>query len=172
MRQAFSLFTAIIIMMMMASISVLVFDTAGKITSETTGQYRKEQSRLLAKSYTEFAILAIQEHGFGTDCLRTITANIDSLDGNSNSNGVERGEGYYVEVKIQYIGLDASVSCNAVTSGFGSLGRLATSTSSDLSATIDVYVQYHDLSVVDALGGTADSEDPWITYHRRTLQKL
>ncbi len=173
MRKGFSLLTAIVVMIMMASVSVAVFNTAGKLISETTGQYRQEQSMLLAKSYTEFAILAIQENDMnGGSCLRTITANINSLDGSANANGVERGEGYYVEVKIQYIGLAAGINCAPVTSGFGSLGRLATSTSRDLSAMIDVYVQYHDFSVVDKIGGSASNTDPWMTYHRRTLQKL
>jgi hypothetical protein len=173
MRKAFSMFTAIVVLIMMTTIAVLVFNTAGKITKETTSQYRKEQAMLLAKSYTEFAILAIQEHNMNSNtCLRTITANINSLDGTTNSNGVKKGEGYYVEVKIQYIGLPSSISCSAITSGFGSLGNLATSSSTDVSAAIDVYVQYHDLALVDALGGSASSSDPWVTYHRRTLQKL
>jgi len=173
MRKAFSMFTALMVIIMMASIAALVFDTAGKITAETTSQYRKEQSMLLAKSYTEFAILAIQENNMnGGSCLRTITANLNSLDGNTNTNGVAKGEGYYVEVKIQYIGLSPSITCGAIASGFGSLGNLAVSTSPDLSAMIDVYVRYHDLDVVGKLGGTAGSTDPWVTYHRRTLQKL
>jgi len=173
MRKAFSMFTAIMVIIMMASIASLVFSTAGKITAETTAQYRKEQSMLLAKSYTEFAILAIQEHNMnGGNCLRTITANLNSLDGSTNTNGVAKGEGYYVEVKIQYIGLPAAINCPAITTGFESLGSLAISTSADLSAMIDVYVQYHDLDIVGKLGGTASSTDPWVTYHRRTLQKL
>jgi hypothetical protein len=176
MRKAFSMVTAIVVIVMMATIAILVLDTANKITTETTAQYRHEQSMLLAKSYTEFAILAIQESnmtsGAPNTCLRTITANINSLNGIANANGVAKGEGYYVEVKIQYIGLAASINCGAVVSGFGSLGNLATSTSSDVSAMIDVYVQYHDLDVVAKLGGTAISTDPWVTYHRRTLQRL
>jgi len=169
MRKAFSMFTAIMVIMMMSSIASLVFSTAGKITAETTAQYRKEQSMLLAKSYTEFSILAIQEHNMnGGNCLRTITANLNSLDGSTNANGVASGEGYYVEVKIQYIGLPATINCAAITSGFGSLGNLSVSTSTDISAMIDVYIQYHDLDVVAKLG----SASPWVTYHRRTLQKL
>ena len=168
MRKAFSMITAVFMMMMMASISVVVFDTAGKVTESTTGQYRQEQSMLLAKSYTEFAVLAIQENNMsnGTGCLKTITADIDSLNGLANSGGLGRGEGYQIEIDISYIGLSPAITCT--------LGHFlgATTTPNSVSALIDVYVRYHDLSVVDALAGTASSSDPWVTYHRRTLQKL
>jgi len=173
MRKAFSMFTAIMVIIMMASIASLVFNTAGKITAETTSQYRKEQSMLLAKSYTEFAILAIQENNMnGGTCLRTIRANLDSLDGTTNADGVKKGEGYYVEVKIQYIGLPVTINCPLSNTRFKSLGSLAVSTSGDVSAMIDVYVQYHDLDVVGKLNRLLTNSDPWVTYHRRTLQKL
>ena len=166
MRKAFSLLTAIVVMVMMASISLLVLNTAGKVNNETLGQYRQEQSMLLAKSYTEFAILAIQENELNVTigCLETITANIDNFDANgiANLNGVEKGEGYKVEVVLQYIGLPTPCPLNS----------LAGTTSNDVSVLIDVFVRYHDLSVVDALGGSASDTDPWVTYHRRTLQKL
>lgn len=177
MRPAFSLLTAIFVLVIMGSLLTLVSNLSGKIVTETTAQYRKEQAALLAKSYTEYAILAIQGHQMnaGTSCLRTITANINSLDGSINANAVDRGEGYYVEVKMQYVGLPATISCGVINTGFGSLGNLGATTSNDISVVIDVYVQYHDMDTVDSIltaGGTVDSSTPWITYHRRTIQKL
>jgi len=179
MRKAFSMITAIFVILIMAGLLALVSSLSGKLIKETTAQYKKEQATLLAKSYTEFALLAIQGHKMSAtrSCLRTITADINSLDGSINANGVDRGEGYRVEVKIQYIGLrPLGISCNSINSGHKSLGHQTTAgtatTSNDVSATIDVYVQYHDLALVDSLGGTATNSDPWITYHRRTLQKL
>ncbi len=173
MRPAFSMIMAIFVIVMMASLLALVSSLSGKIVKETTNQYRKEQAALLAKSYTEFAVLAIQGSNMGVNpCLRTITADINSLNASTNTNGVEDGEGYHVEVKIQYIGLrNSGISCDAVSTGHGSLGHQTTnatrSTSNDISVTVDVYVQYHDLSMIDA-GIT----DQWVTYHRRTLHKL
>ncbi len=173
MKPAFSMITAIFVIVIMAGLLALVSSLSGKIVKETTAQYRKEQAALLAKSYTEFAILAIQGSNMGTNpCLRTITADINSLDGATNTNGVADGEGYHVEVKMQYIGLrNTGISCNAVSSGHGSLGHQTTATtattSNDVSVTVDVYVQYHDLGMIDS-GDTGT----WVTHHRRTLQKL
>ena len=179
MRKAFSMITAIFVILIMAGLLALVSNLSGKLIKETTAQYKKEQAALLAKSYTEFALLAIQGHSMSPTraCLRTITADINSLNGTPNANGVQRGEGYQVEVKMQYIGLRSQgIACPADATGHGSLGHqtiaTAASTSNDISVTVDVYVQYHDLAIVDALGGTATNSDPWITYHRRTLQKL
>ena len=166
MRSAFSMIMAIFVIVIMAGLLALVSSLSGKTVKETTAQYRHEQAALLAKSYTEFAILAIQGHrmgGAGGNCLRTITA---------NNAGVLNGQDYRIDIKIQYIGLDPAIGCNEVTSGHGSLGRLDNSASNDVSVTIDVYVQYHDMDIVDALGGAAGNNAPWVTFHRRTLQRL
>jgi len=177
MKPAFSMITAIFVIVIMAGILALVSSLSGKIVKETTAQYRKEQAALLAKSYTEFAILAIQGNQLSgaNTCLRTITAKINSFDGSTKAFATDKGEGYRVEIKIQYIGLrPLVVNCNQITSGHGSLGHQTTpgfpTTSNDVSATIDVYVQYRDLGVIDSVA--TNSEAPWVTYHRRTLQKL
>ena len=178
-KKAFSMLTAIVVIVLMAGLVAMVTNTAGKLVKETTIQYRAEQAALLAKSYTEFAILAIQGHGTPTatnKCLRTITGQIG---GNTQ---VKNGENYRVEVKIQYIGLRniAGSSCpttsfsatNKMSYGFQTADALSKSNSNDISATIDVYVMYHDLELAGANGGSLANGNPWITYHRRTIQKL
>ena len=177
MRSAFSMIMAIFVIVIMAGLLALVSTLSGKTVKETTAQYRHEQAALLAKSYTEFAILAIQGHQMsagGNNCLRTVTAN------NGNPTVVLNGQDYRIDIKIQYIGLrPRGIGCPptalAVT-GHRSLGHQTTAgaptTSTDVSVTIDVYVQYHDMDIVDALGGTAGPDAPWVTFHRRTLQRL
>lgn len=180
MRDAFSMLTAVVMIVMMAGLAALVTNVSSKIVKETTGQYRYEQAALLAKSYTEYAILAIQGHGLPSNtnsCLRTITANIGGDD------TVDKGENYRVEVKIQYIGLrkniptaGCSVTTPSVTNklsyGFQTPDSASDTNSGDISATIDVYVMYHDIDLAGANGGTLGNDDAWLTYHRRTLQKL
>ncbi len=165
MREAFSMFTAIVVLMMMASIAALVFNTAGKITKETTSQYRKEQAMLLSKSYTEFAVLAIQGHNMSTNgCLKTITGiiNYTGLDATNNANASNNGEGYNVRVTLRYIGLPGSVTCSVNSA----------STSGSVSAIVDTYVRYRDPDNPASAESSTWSNVPWITYHRRTLQKL
>jgi len=154
MRKAFSMLTAIVVIVLMAGITSLVMSLSGKIVKETSAQYRKEQSVLLAKSYTEFAILAIQGHDMQANgCLNTITGivNTTALD-TTNANGANNGQGYLVTARMQYIGLPASIICADNTP----------STSNDVSVLIDVNVRYRDL----------EDTNQFVNYNRRTLQKL
>jgi hypothetical protein len=189
MRRAFSMITAIFLIVLMAGLLALVSSLSGKIVKTTTAQYRKEQAALLAKSYTEYAILAIQGHHFANNrCLRTITAGINSLNANANAGAIGRGEGYQVEVKVQYIGINNAVAMNPAivcpATGISVFDHSSVGDQNngnnlqnlnDLYATIDVYVMYHDMLVVDTIlanGGAVNNQTPWITFHRRTLQKL
>jgi len=154
MRKAFSLLTAIVVIVLMAGVTSLVLNTAGKIVKETTGQYRKEQAILLAKSYTEYAILAIQGHNMAVNgCLTTITGIVNStaID-TANANGANDGEGYLVTVRLQYIGLPAGIACASNTP----------STSNDTSVIVDTNVRYREL----------DNTSRLVNYNRRTLQRL
>ena len=185
MRKGFSMLMAIAVIVIMAGITAMVMNLSGKVVKEISSQYRHEQAALLAKSYTEYAILAIQGHNGGVagiNCLRTVQGQLNSLNGVANANGVINGEGYQVDVRIQYAGLrlnqPAGMGCAvsvANTYGHASLGYQNTvgdtTTSNDVSATIDVYVMYHDLDVIANLGANGNN-NAWITYHRRTLQRL
>jgi len=173
MRNAFSMLTAIVVIVLMAGITALVMNLSGKIVTETTSQYRKEQAMLLAKSYTEFAILAIQGHNMQANgCLRTLTGIINSTQyDTANNGGANRGEGYRITVRLRYVGLPLSINCKKAN-------RLDPSpkntTSSDVAVMVDVGVRYRDLdAVANAISAGGKAKDaPWINYNRRTLQKL
>ncbi len=174
MRNAFSLITSIFVIVMMATVSILVFSVAGKMVKETTVQFRKEQAMLLARSYTELAVMSVINYDRATngDCIETISGDITSLTpgatpaaGASSSNG----SGYRVDTNIYYLG--NSLPCTAANVLNGAVAIAAnyndTGSPDALAAIIvDVYVQYNDPDVDNP---TASKP---ITYHRRTLQKI
>jgi type II secretory pathway pseudopilin PulG len=173
MRKGFSMLTAIVVIVLMASVTALVFNISGKTIQETAMQYRKEQAILLAKSYTEYAILAVQGYDMAANgCLATVRGLINTTQlAGVNANGADNGEGYRVTVRIQYLNLAPAIACAGATLA----GNDGTSIP---TALIDVNVRYRDMSAIDAqlsAGQTlAQARDaaPFINYNRRTLQKL
>lgn len=162
-RKAFSMITAIFIILLLATVSAFILNLSGKSIAETTAQYRKEQAILYAKSYTEFAIMAATSR----DCIKTITANLDGT-----ANQVKAGQGYRVNVNIQYIGNDLT---NAGASNCDTLGTSVTNANSKGAIVlIDVYVRYRNPDSADAIAQIAwdNAQHAGITYHRRTLQRL
>ena len=156
-REGFSLITAIFVIVLMATVTSLILNTTGKVIKETTMQYRNEQARLLAKSYTELALLSVMGHDRATlgNCVTRVQGTINTLQiGQANPTG-----GYTVETDIQYI-----------ANGFPASGTCTILNAQDLQSLqgpnmiIDVYVRYQDPDQPTAAHQ--------ITYHRRTLQKL
>ena len=155
MRPAFSMITAIFVIMVMASIGAFVMDLTGKMVQETTTQYRKEQAILYAKSYTEYAIMAATAR----NCIQKITADVGG-----DADDVKHGQGYRVEVRVRYLG--ANSTC---PNQFGTLNIPAP----DSVILIDTFVRYRNPESPQAINGEEwDATNPGITYHRRTLQLL
>jgi len=146
MRKAFSMLTAIAVIVVISAIGGFILSLSGKMVSETTAQFQREQSMLLAKSFTEYAIMAVtaNEHN-SSNCLNTITSDIKF---------------YKVRVDISYIGRDLDSSCSNIIS------KDVVTDKSPLSIIVDVYVKYQDPD--DPRGASA----PYITYHKRTIQKI
>lgn len=146
-REAFSMITAIFVMLIMAGITALVMSTAGKIVKETTAQYQKEQAVLLAKSYTELAIMTVSANvNRNGKCIDTINGSLAD------------GGGYTVTTQISYIlGNAVTATCLNI------LDNSVVTSESDLNIIVDAYVAYKDLD-------NPSGND--ITYHRRTLQKI
>ena len=163
-RKAFSILTAIFVIVIMATVAVLVLNMSGKIVKETTAQYQKEQAMLLAKSYTEYAILAVMSNdrnATGNDC-------IENIDGSIGANP-DDGRGYLVNTEIAYISdSNARVSTCDATKILDDSG--ITTAESALNIIVDVYVRYRDPDHPNIT--TAPNTVPWVTYHRRTLQKI
>ncbi len=151
MRKAFSMLTAIFVIVIMATVSIFVMSLSGKSVKETTAQFQSEQAKLYAKSYTEYAILAVTGHSRATDCVQTISGTI----GNPTS-----GNGYRVRTHIAYIGPAAVIgTCPANRQ----LSTSVNTTETPLTIIIDAYVDYKDLD---------NASGPWLTVHRRSVQKI
>jgi hypothetical protein len=155
-KKAFSMITAIIMIVIMATVGILVMNMTGKIIKETTTQYRREQAVLLAKSYTEFAIMAVTADDRDNGCIEDINGSNIIADDAS-------GKGYQVDTRIYYIGKDSEAHLVGNCSSNSILDSNVTTDGSDLQIIVDVYVKYKELDNIDA---------DWITYHRRTLQKI
>jgi len=154
-RKAFSLLTALVVIVLMATVAVLVMNMTAKITKETTSQFQKEQAVLLAKSYTELAIMAVTANDRAINCMEDIDG-VNIL-GTSSSTG----EGYRVRTRISYIGSNNQNLGNC--SGTRVFSNSVVTPESSLNIIVDVYVEYKDLD---------NSTAKYITYHRRTLQKI
>ncbi|MCO4845826.1 MAG: type II secretion system protein [Sulfurovum sp.] len=154
MRKAFSMLTAIFIIVLMATVAAFILNLSGKMVQETTTQFQREQAMLLAKSYTEYAIMAVtaNDHTSAT-CLDTITGGYGD-DGSGN-------DLYTINVDISYIGNNANLGgasgCNNI------LSSSVLEPKSPLNIIVDVFVSYPDLNHPDGLN---------MTYHRRSLQKI
>jgi len=162
-RKAFSMITAIFVILIMATIGGFIMNLSGKMVQETTSQYRKEQSILYAKSYTELAIMAAT----AKTCVRKITG---SAGGTAKQ--VREGQGYFIEVKLQYLGKNSLCTKNRTN-----YGNILYSDSQDTIVLIDTYVHYRNPEHPDAINAAAwgtpkKKYKPGITYHRRTLQRL
>ena len=153
MRKAFSMLTAIIVIVLMATVASFIMNLSGKMVQGTTAQFQHEQAALLAKSYTEYAILAVTANDHtGANCLNSIDGTFGN-DGNGNPL-------FSMQVDISYIGT-ATLSASCTT-----LSNTVNTTNSPLNIIVDVFVNYQDL---DHPAGAAA---PTITYHRRSLQKI
>ncbi|MDD5359077.1 MAG: type II secretion system protein [Sulfurovaceae bacterium] len=153
MRQAFSMITAIFVILILATIAMLSLNMVANITKTTTIQYRKEQAQLYAKSYTELAIMAITQYdrAANNNCVNTINGDIGTF---------ADGSGYRVATSISYIGgTGLPAGCTMPTGPY--VASLA-ATNSVAAAIIDVTVSYMD---------TSTSTSP-IVYHMRTMQKI
>ena len=153
-RKGFSMITAIIVIVLMATVASFILTTSGKMVKETTTQFQREQAALLASSYMEYAIMAVtaNEHSNG-NCLDTITGNLGGADG------------YNINVEISYIGNTNPISLVSSLQGncARELSTIATTVGSPLNIIVDVFVRYPDYDHPGDLN---------MTYHSRRLFKI
>jgi len=151
-KNGFSLLVAIFTILLLSLISSYIFYASSSIAKEGGIQYQQEQARLLARSYTEYAVLAISGNNRNTTCIDEIEADIGSP---------ITGQGYKIKINITYIGNNkytSTCSHKAFT--------LADTDEDTLSVILDVYVKYKDSLHPFILNA------PWQVYHKRSLQKI
>ena len=72
MRRGFTLLSAIFLMVLVATLMMLAYSLSSQTKKQTGDIYMQEQAQLLARSATEFALLAISGHDNRNDCIERI----------------------------------------------------------------------------------------------------
>jgi len=146
MRKGFSLLTAIIFLVLVATISVLALTLSTQSAKQTTDIYLKNQAELLLRSGTEFAMLAMSGTDYNaTNCLNNVYIRYPE-------NGVNYT--HDINITISYIGNGLPASC---------INRLSNSIStpeSNRTVIIDTIVTTNPIITSEQ-----------IRMHRRSIQK-
>jgi len=143
--------TAIFVIVLMATVAMFIMSISGKMVKETTAQYQREQSMLLANSYMEYAVMSVMSNEHNTsNCL-------------DNISGVYAG--YNIDVNISYIGNDENLGGASSTSCSRILSSSVTTPKSPLNIIVDVFVRYEDFD-------DANTDPLKMTYHKRKLIKI
>jgi hypothetical protein len=178
--------TSIFVIVLMATVAILVFSLSGKMTKNTTIQYRTDQAALLARSYTELAVMAVINHDRDTNgnCIQDINGVVNSIIPGvtpSASASTLSGEGYNIQTRIYYIGENLPCSSSRDLNGAANIVTDYNNTGANdaLAAIIvDTYVRYKDPAMVEAWKtdhsnkAPKATQIPWITYHTRRLLKI
>ena len=146
MRRGFTLITAIIIMITIATLMTLMITLSTSGVKSTTDIYLKEQADLLTRSATEYALLAISGHDNSRDCIEHIHLKYPD----------PRTPTHEANVTIWYMGRDLPSACSQILAN--DLNR----SESNLTAIVDVKVWVNRAN-------TGITEP--IVIHRRTIQK-
>jgi len=95
-RKGFSLLLAIIVMIIIATLMALMISITSTTVKQTSDIYVSEQTKLLAKSATELALLAISGHNNNNNCIENMNFTYQTY--------------YDVNISLYYIG--NSLPCN------------------------------------------------------------
>ena len=100
MRKGFSLITAIIFLVLIATISALSIALSTQSVKQTSDIYLKSQAELLLRSGTEYAILAMSGHNYSGSCLNDINMTYNNQ--------------FDINISIMYIGKGLPSSCQTL----------------------------------------------------------
>ena len=100
MRKGFSLLTAIIFLVLIATISAISISLSTQTVKQTTDIYLKNQAELLLRSGTEFALLAMSGHNYNSSCLNDINMTYNNQ--------------FDINVSIMYIGKGLPSGCQTL----------------------------------------------------------
>lgn len=153
MRKGFSLLTAIIFMVLVATIAALSLSLSSSSAKQTSDVYLREQAELLLQSATEYALLAISAHTINTTngCLNTINATYPD----------HASPIFDINISINYLGKGLPQGCQTLSNITGTINNISTD-DSNVTVIIDTIVQTNTNAAI--------TTEP-IRLHRRTLQK-
>jgi len=147
MRRGFTLIAAIFFVVIASSICMLALSIASTSVKQNSEIYLREQSELVARAATEYAMLAIISNDFSTTCLGKQSKNASE----DNPISGEFGELFTFKVYVKYFGDMGICSGDAVAATGANQGTIM----------LDVFVS--------SKPGKASNP---INFHKRTLQKL
>jgi len=149
MRRGFTLIAAIFFVVIASSICMLALSIASTSVKQNSEIYLREQSELVARAATEYAMLAIISNDFSTTCLGNQSENASE----DNPIAGEFGDLFTFKVYVKYFGDmgDACKNKDAVIVKGTNQGTIM----------LDVFVS----------SKPGKSSNP-INFHKRTLQKL
>ena len=147
MRRGFTLIAAIFFVVIASSICMLALSIASTSVKQNSEIYLREQSDLVARAATEYAMLAIISNDFSTTCLGKQSKNASE----DNPISGEFGELFTFKVYVKYFGDMGICSGDAVAATGANQGTIM----------LDVFVS--------SKPGKASNP---INFHKRTLQKL
>ena len=146
MKKGFSLLTAVIFLVVIATLSMIALSLSTQSAKQTTDDYLKVQAELLAKSGTEFALLAMSGHDYSTNCLNSIDIKYPINTANYTHD---------INITIHYIGNGLPPGCNT----YANANNIATA-DSNRTVIIDTVVTTNPIIATEP-----------IRLHRRTIQK-
>lgn len=141
-KSGFTLIMAIFMLVAIAGFMTLMLSYSSQNLKRTTDTYEREQAQLLARSATEYALLAISAHtrNLANGCISTINSTFNA---------------FTISTKIHYMGL----------------GALGTSCGANYVSTVDT-PESNGTVIIDVLVKTVVPDgEQGIIYHKRTLQK-
>ncbi len=134
--------TAIIFILISGLLISFIIGSLNTAVKKTSDTYLYEQAQLLAKSATEYAILAAQGHNYTNNCLNAININYQNT--------------FDINITLSYIGNGLPTNCNI-------LHNAIVTKESNGTVIVDTRV---------SLNKNLLQNNTPITYVRRTLQKL
>lgn len=145
MKRGFSLLSAIIFILVVATIGALSLTLSNETAKQTGDLYLKTQAELLARSATEFALLSISAHD-----IKRLGNCVNSIKGTypTTTNPM-----FNIEVKIGYFGRGLPSNCNILKNDISN---------DDSNITVQI-----DTTVSSASKVSTES----IRFHKRTIQR-
>lgn len=147
MKKGFSLLTAVLFLVVIATLSMIALSLSTQSAKQTTDDYLKVQAELLAKSGTEFALLAMSGHDYSANCLNSIDIKYPTNNTTTYTHDIN--------ITLHYIGNGLPPGCNT----YANANNIVTA---DSNRTV----------IIDTIVTTNPSitTEP-IRLHRRTIQK-
>ncbi|NOX16490.1 MAG: type II secretion system protein [Epsilonproteobacteria bacterium] len=121
MRKGFSLLTAIIFLVLVATISAISISLSTQSVKQTGDIFLKTQAELLLRSGTEYAMLAMSGNNYSNSCLNSVNMTYNNM--------------FDINVTIMYIGN------GLVTAGCTQIGTDINTSESNRTAIIDIWVR-------------------------------